>query len=363
MSKYNYHRKTINFPGGGRKDVYGKTKKELEEKVLETRMQLHLGVNLEENPQFGEFAVMWYTVYKKPNIQQATQEYYKNVLNNHILPYIGNMHIRDITSMHIIALMNDLADKSKELNRKTLQTLRNIFDAAVDNNLIAKSPVPITLKPGGKAGEKKESLSRANEEILLEALKGTRAYPFVFIALNTGMRRGEICGLKWDCVNLDEGVIAVRRNLVFNDTSSTLNEYLKTDCSVRDLPITPALEAELREMKANTNSMFVLHADNGGPMTRSSFRALWECVNRRKADPTKKPRYGSVERCIDFDVTPHLLRHTFLTRCFENGLDLKEVQYLAGHKTPELTMRIYLHYQQEERKKATFDKVKQMNLG
>ena len=66
---------------------------------------------------------------------------------------------------------------------------------------------------------------------------------------------------------------------------------------------------------------------------------------------TKKARYGSVERCIDFEVTPHLLRHTFLTRCFENGLDMKEVQYLAGHKTPELTMRIHLHYQAEERKK------------
>ena len=78
---------------------------------------------------------------------------------------------------------------------------------------------------------------------------------------------------------------------------------------------------------------------------------------------TKKARYGSVERCIDFEVTPHLLRHTFLTRCFENGLDMKEVQYLAGHKTPELTMRIYLHYQAEERKKTTFSKVRKMSFA
>ena len=109
--------------------------------------------------------------------------------------------------------------------------------------------------------------------------------------------------------------------------------------------------------------MFVLPGQDGRQMTRSSFRAMWECVNRRKADPTKKPRYGSVIRCIDFPVTPHILRHTFLTRCLENGLDLKELQYIAGHKSSQLTMKIYLHYQQEERKQETFSKVRQMNFA
>lgn len=360
MSQY---RKTLYFPGGGRKDLYGKTKEELDKKIFEARMQLRAGVKLDENPQFGKYAIMWYEAYKKPNIQQATREYYKNVLNNHILPYIGNLPIRSITAIHIVAVMNELEGKSKELNRKTLQALRNIFDSAVDNGLLIKSPVPITMKPGGIAGAKKESLSRENEAILLDVLKDTRAYPFVFIALNTGMRRGEICGLKWDCVDLKDGIIYIRRNLVFNDTSSQLNDYLKTDCSIRDVPITPALEAELRKMKAESKSMFVIAKADGQAMTRSSFRSMWECVNRRKTDPTKKARHGSVERCIDFEVTPHLLRHTFLTRCFENGLDMKEVQYLAGHKTPELTMRIYLYYQAEERKKTTFSKVRKMSFA
>ena len=362
MSKY--IRKTVTLPDGGRKDLYAKSSEELEEKLLEVKMQLRAGIDLTSNLQFGEFALMWYSAYKKPNIRSATHEYYKNVLNNHVLPYIGNKPMREITPMHIIAVMNNLSNKSKELNRKTLQTLRAIFDSAVDNNLIVKSPVPLTLKPGGIAGEKKESISREQEKRLLETLKGTRAYSFVLYILNSGIRRGEACGLKWDCVDFATGILHVRRNLVFNnDGTSTLNEYLKTDCSKRDLPITPTLEKELRKLKAESKSVFVFPGQDGKQMTRSSFRAMWECVNRRKTDPSRKPRYGSVERCIDFPVTPHILRHTFLTRCFENGLDLKEVQYLAGHKTPELTMRIYLHYQQEERKRDTFNKVKQMNLA
>ena len=88
--------------------------------------------------------------------------------------------------------------------------------------------------------------------------------------------------------------------------------------------------------------------------------------NPINADMTEAAELFGIDfgvNCIDFEVTPHLLRHTFLTRCFENGLDMKEVQYLAGHKTPELTMRIYLHYQAEERKKTTFSKVRKMSFA
>lgn len=340
---------------------YGKTKEELEEKILEARISLRAGVSLQNNPAFGEFALMWYKSCKYPYIKQSTREYYENVLNNHVFPYIGNLPIKNIKAMHIVSVMNQLEDKSKELNRKTLQILRLIFNAAIDNDLILKSPVPLTLKPGGENSQRKKSLTREHEAILLDSLEGTRAYLFVLLALNTGMRRGEICGLKWDCVDFENGIIHVRRNMVFNNSGSDLNEYLKTDCSIRDLPITPALDSELRRMRACSSSLFVLPKADGQGMNRNSFRSMWECVNRRKTRNGKTEQYGSVSRRIDFEITPHILRHTFLTRCFENGLDLKEVQYIAGHKTPDLTMRIYLHYQEEERKKATFQKIRCMS--
>lgn len=290
--------------------------------------------------------MQWYETCKKPHIQLCTQEYYCNVFNNHILPYIGNMNLRDITPMHIYMVMNKLENKSKEMNRKTMQMLRMVFNAASDNNLIAKSPVPLTLKPGGKPQKKVVSLSKEQEVLLLNTLAGTRAYSFVLLALNTGMRRGELCGLKWDCVNFEDGIIHVQRNLVFGSNSSELHDYTKTDAGIRDLPITPQAEAELLAMRADTNSVFVFPKADGGPMTRDAFQALWRLVTRRMADATKSEVYGNLHRIISFNVTPHQLRHTFLTRCFENGLDMKEVQYLAGHKTPDLTMRIYLHYQE-----------------
>ena len=89
-------------------------------------------------------------------------------------------------------------------------------------------------------------------------------------------------------------------------------------------------------------------------MTESSFRRLWDLIDARRVID----RHPWVNRCIDFDVTPHLLRHTFAARCFEDGLDVKEVQHLLGHASPEITMKIYLHYCEAQRQKDTFDKMR-----
>ena len=356
-------RKTLYLPGGVRKEVYGKTKQDLDEKVLKLQLQLCAGVDLSKDTTFGAFTQMWFESYKKDTIRQSTQAYYKNVLNNHILPYLGDYQIRDISPMNILCVMNNMRTLSKAVNRKALQILRGIFNAAIDNNLIMKSPVPLTLKAGGKPPVKRESISLEQETILLKALNGTRAYPFVLLALNTGMRRGELLALMWDCVDFDRHVLYVRRNLVFQKTKSELHEYLKTDCSVRDLPMTKQAEQELRRLKEHSNSVFVLPGADGRPMTRQSFRSLWEIIHRRQTDYDGPETYGDIARIIDFPVTSHQLRHTFLTRCFEHGLDVKEVQYLAGHKTPDLTMRIYVHYQVQQRLEETFEKMREIEFA
>ena len=85
MSKY---RKTLYFPGGGRKELYGKTKEELEAKIFEAKMQLRAGVKLDENPQFGKYAIMWYEAYKNFQQNQADEFGLKNV------PYLYRVSIK-----------------------------------------------------------------------------------------------------------------------------------------------------------------------------------------------------------------------------------------------------------------------------
>lgn len=342
-----YLRKTLNLPNGTRKDIYAKTPEELEEKVLEARLLLRAGIDISQNTTFGDFAQLWYTTYKKPNLRTASQYAYQNALNTHILPYLSNVPIRDVQPIHIHTVMNKLAGKSKSLGSIVLITLRQIFDAAEENNLIARSPVPKSMKPAGTPKHEKRALTAEEESKLLLMSEGTPIYLFIRVALDTGMRRGELCGLEWDCVDFKNRTISVRRNAVYTGWGPELNEYPKTESGRRTIPITDELVQLLRQERTSTNSIFVFHDKKGKMMNRNLLNTNW----------------AGIENVLGFHITPHLLRHTFVTRCFNNGLDIKEIQRLVGHSSPEITLKLYTHYLEVERAEDTFRKVRDMRAS
>ena len=247
---------------------------------------------------------------------------------------------------------------SKSLNDKVIQILRGVFNAAVDNNLIAKSPVPTKIKSKGGRTKEKTALTADQSKRLLDAVSSTRAYLFCLIALQTGMRRGEICGLMRQDVDLGKQIIHVRHNAVFTSSQTVVSEALKTSAAI---PIPPTLLDTLKGLKSSGGSPFVLHMDNGKPLSQSSFSNLWDMVRRKTVDDPMelgtKATNSKMVRNLDFHVTPHLLRHTYITRLFESGLDIKEIQYLAGHTTVDMTLRVYTHYQHETRQQDTANKV------
>ena len=262
--------------------------------------------------------------------------------------------------MQIQLILGNLSGQSKSLTDKAIQILRGIFNAAVDNNLIAKSPVSLRLRSGGIATKEKATLTVEQSRQLLNAVFGTRAYLFCLIALQTGMRRGEICGLMWSDIDFDAQIIHVRHNAIFTNAQTVVSSDLKTAAARRDIPIPPTLLALLTSEKNGSESPFVLHMDNGGALSQTSFSNLWNMVRRRTVDNPNDlgtpARNSKMVRSLDFHVTPHQLRHTYITRLFESGLDIKEIQYLAGHTTIDMTLRVYTHYQHESRRKETAKK-------
>jgi integrase len=341
--KYQYKRKTLQLPNGERKEVYAKTQEELDDKVMEVRILTHSGVDVCSEETFGHFAQMWYDVYKKPYLRDKSQEMVKYILNQHILPVIGGYRLQDITPMQIQAIMSGLVGKSNSLQSKVLINLRSIFKAAQENGLIVRSPVSSMLKPGGKKTQEKTALTPQECEKLIERVRNPRAKTFLLIALNTGMRRGEILALKWDDVDFEKKLIHVRRNAVLLRGGTKLSDELKTRAGRRDIPLTEALEAHLLVEKKRTHSQYILAMQNHQPMTDSSYKSMWRLIEREL--PEKH-------------VTAHILRHTYITRLFEAGLDIKEIQYLAGHSSVDMTLRVYTHYDRASREQTTIEKVR-----
>ena len=340
---YQYVRKSILLPNGERKDLYARTQEELDDKVMEVRILTHSGVDVCSEETFGHFAQMWYDVYKKPYLRDKSQEMVKYILNQHILPVIGGYRLQDITPMQIQAIMSGLVGKSNSLQSKVLINLRSIFKAAQENGLIVRSPVSSMLKPGGKKTQEKTALTPQECEKLIERVRNPRAKTFLLIALNTGMRRGEILALKWDDVDFEKKLIHVRRNAVLMRGGTKLSDELKTKAGRRDIPLTETLEAHLLVEKKRTHSQYILAMQNRQPMTDSSYKSMWRLIEREL--PEKH-------------VTAHILRHTYITRLFEAGLDIKEIQYLAGHSSVDMTLRVYTHYDRASREQTTIEKVR-----
>lgn len=362
MSKL--YTKTITTPTGKRKYIRAATKEELERKYQQAKLEIGAGVDITDATTFGEFAQLWFNTYKRPNLRENSKEDCLYILNNHILPPLSAMRMRDIKPVHIRGVMSNLAGYSRSVQGKAVQILRSIFNAAVENHLIMRSPVSSALKAGGETAKEKVPLTPEQSQRLLDATTGTRAYPAVAIMLGAGLRKEEAVGLMWEDIDLKNGYIHVRHAKPFHHGKGEVTDQLKSKAAYRTIPIPAWLLQILRGEHSKTNSLFVLAMRNGESLTESSFGRLWGIIKARTTDDPEKigtpvsARHPNVIYALDFHVHPHLLRHTCITRWVESGLDVKEIQYLAGHSAPDMTLRVYAHYDQRVRLENTASKIR-----
>lgn len=200
--------------------------------------------------------------------------------------------------------------------------------------------------------------------VLLDTVKGLPPYLFIMLGLYSGLRREEILALQWDCVFLDEDTpyLSVRRAWRTEHNRPVVSTVLKTPAAKRDIPIPKCLVDCLRETKENSISDYVIADSKGEPLAASQFQRVWQYVVVRSTKPrnyykyvngesikyTVTPMLGMTQKnqpqikyTLDFGVTPHQLRHTYITNLLYAGVDPKTVQYLAGHENSKTTMDIY----------------------
>ena len=343
MKKYKYYTKAIPLPNGKRKYVRAKTKGELEEKLTQLRVEAGLGIDISNESTFREYAEYWLLVTKKGKVSPNTLHRYERMLENHIYPYIGANKLRDIRAPAVRLILTRCSHLARDTQAVIRMILRSIFSAAVDDDILMRSPVPKKLELSGESAEETQVLLPDGEAKLLEAAAGLAVYPFVLALMDTGMRRGEATALMWSDIDFDADVIHIRRHVVTDPKGRPhLEDGAKTDAGVRDIPLTHRLKNYLLERKKTSSSVYVFPNSNGGIYSASAFTALWSALDRRAG----------------FHTHPHQLRHTYATKLFESGLDLKQVQYVMGHADPETTLKVYTHYRQSLRNESTIQQVK-----
>ena len=363
-----YYRKRIRRPDGKYEDVYALTQTDLTEKVTVRLAQLAAeAAGTPEDPYVYEYAAGWYAR-RAPFLSPASQQLYREQINKVICPVIGSKPMREVTSDDVAAVLATRGHLSRSSQKKTVMVIKQIFDAALEAGVIEKLPTR-RIRAEGKSPEQKKALTPAQQDALLAAVRGLAVEPMVWLGLYTGMRREEICGLRWDSVELGGKAphVTVRRACRWPDhLRPEVSELLKTAAAARTIPIPPQLVDYLRQLRAARLSAlprakkgetaapaqrllttYVYCNDDGSPVSYSTLRRRWETIKARstasgRALGTRVPHSpGGVTVTLDTLPTPHILRHTYITRLILGGMDLKRVQYLAGHSDPKVTIRIY----------------------
>lgn len=334
---------------GKRRQRYFKKLQECRNWIAEAQFQdEHGDVLYGENPTVDAWFEYWIENVKGDNIRYNTIKSYKGLYKINICPAIGRMTLHDIKPLHCQSILTSMADRySNSTIDRTRLVMYGMFDSAVENDLMVKNPVTKSVKcTSGRKMKETKALTIEEQKRFLEELQGNNCYNQFSLILQTGLRIGELIGLRWSDVDFKNRVIHVERTMQF---SPEAKEFIigdpKTRSGKRDIPLTKEAVEILKNQKEKMKDLKVI------PFEFADLVFLQE-----DGIPIKNTAYDSILRyyCDKFEMdrfSVHALRHTFATRCIEAGMRPKTLQMILGHSQIEITMNIYVHVTDDEKAK------------
>lgn len=319
-----------------RKTIFGNTKDEVAKKLTKVQATRLDGTFVEPSrTRLSVFLERWVEDAARPTIRSTTYASYKGIIKNHINPRIGGTTLAVLNPIHIQQLYGDMErdEVGPRVRQLTHAVLRCALKQALRWGLIARNPCDAVDPP---RVPKHEISPLTNEQVLqfLESAKEDRLYAVFVVAIGTGMRLGEIFGLRWPDVDLKGRSITVRNTLIEVNGKLSLAEP-KTPKSRRrvDIPlfVVEALTAHRAQSvrEGFASKPWVFCNSTGGPLRRTHFQ-----TNHFK------PLLTAAEIP---EIRFHDLRHTSATLLLAAGVHPKVVQERLGHSQIGITLDIYSH--------------------
>lgn len=337
-------------------DKKGKRHQKYSRKLQECRQWLADAEYADQHSGLGAGADMtvdaWFEYFIKEikgnTVKPNTIWNYTNQYNGYIKKHLGDMPLREVTPIHCQNVLNQMSgqycNSSIQQCRITMHTL---FECAVEAELIIQNPVKKSVKClSGKEPKSKRVLTAEEQRLFLAEAFGTRYYAQYAFVLQTGLRVGEMIGLKWSDIDFENDMLHIRRTMGYRRSQG--GWYIgspKSKQGQRDIPMSKECKRILLNQRNKINSLktvniefseFVFLNPEGKPETNIGYNTdLYKL-----ADKLGIKRFSM-----------HSLRHTFATRCIEGGMRPKTLQTLLGHSNINITMDLYVHVIDEEKKK------------
>ena len=333
------------------KNVLGKTQNEVKEKLKKALVEAGQ-VDFTKLGQYtvGTWMDTWFENVAKIKVRPSSHQTYKGYIDNHIKPNIGKIPLGKLTTMDLQKFYRKLLtkgrverieskDQPKGLSAKTVRNINQVISSAMDlavaQKIILTNPTNACELPKVEHKEM-QTIPAEQLQAFLDEARATGVYEMYYIELATGLRRGELLGLKWTDIDWKNGIIKVRRQVARVD-GQIVEAPLKTKNSYRAVTVSQQAIEVLTQQKAKTNDQYVFPSPNGGPISPDSVNNMLGRVLERAGIP--KVRF-------------HDLRHTFATIALQNGVDIKTVSGMLGHFSAGFTLDTYAHVTTTAQKEA-----------
>lgn len=316
-----------------RATFYGATRREAQDKLDDAKLRLRQRQNPRDaGIRLADFLKLWLEDVVRPSKRPETYRSYKTTIEQHLAPSrLGGMQLRDLREVqiqHVFVAKAKGATRSQEL---ALIVLRRALSQAVKWNMLAINPANDIEAPR-RTIEEMRVLTLEQTRTFLDAAAGDRLFALYFLALDTGMRQGELLALRWADVDFDRGKLRVVRQ---RNNHSGAMVPVKTAKSRRSIDLSAETLDVLREhrkalKREGLDVELVFPNVDGGALSPQNVR-------NRSYLPLQKA--AGIVPPIRF----HDLRHTAATLMLAEGMSIKAVSERLGHANPAITMNIYQH--------------------
>jgi integrase len=335
-----------------RRAVYGKTRAEAAGKLAKAIAERNGGSPIAFDPEklkVGEYLNRWLEVSAKTSVGENTFDRYTAVVRNDLAPAFGGLGLQKLTTAHVEGLKAQLL--TRDLAPGTVRYILGVLSAALNRavkwNLTLKNPVSDVSRPKDK-GKKMRALSEEEATALVEVVRGTRHEAMYLVALKLGLRQGELAGLMWEDLDLERGVVSVRRSVATNQAGSRWGTIKGGEEKV--IRISPGMVKSLkvhRKLQLEEQVAAREWEDHG-----LVFPNRFGRVNRKNCVHRDFDKHLAAAELPSKEVRFHDLRYTAATLAIRAGTPISVVSKMLGHKDPAMTLRRYSHVLDEMQDEA-----------
>ncbi|MFD2307395.1 tyrosine-type recombinase/integrase [Enterococcus termitis] len=324
--------------------IYGYKYSEVKQQLILMKYEKQTSSNkhlMQYDGKLLDWTKYWLETFVQPKVKDSTYASYKNKMDVHVLSKLGNIKLQKLKQSDIETLLNEMNETLKASSvRSILSVLKNCMSKAVALNLLTENPCTGIELP--KAERKTvQALSVKDQNRLIKEINTNQKFFSIVLALQTGLRIGEICGLKWEDIDFENNTLGVNRTVLripVKDNGVRKTKIVeitpKSRNSSRRIPISGTLKEKLLELQKLSKSDYVIS---------NKHRAL---------EPrTVAYRFQVIRKKIGLEkFSFHSLRHTFATRCLEAGGNIATISSLLGHSSTKMTLDCYTNsFLSEER--------------